>query len=50
MPTKVWPLHGRCTLSPLEHKEFTTRGRHSNIVLALATRHAHRKHLVRPNG
>jgi hypothetical protein len=50
VPTKVWPLHGRCTLSPLEHKEFTTRGRHSNIVLALATRHVHRKHLVRLNG
>ena len=50
VPTKVWPLHGRCTLSPLEHKEFTTRGRHSNIVLALATRHVHRKHLVMLNG
>lgn len=46
VPTKVWPLHGHCTLSPLEHKEFTTRGRHSNIVVAFATRHVHKKQLV----
>lgn len=44
-PTKVWPLHGRCTLSPLEQKEFMTRGKH-NIVVAIATRHVHKKGLV----
>lgn len=45
-PTKVWPLHARCTLSPLEHHQFTARGRHSNIVVAFATRHVHKKELV----
>lgn len=43
----MWPLHARCTLSPLEHHQFTTRGRHSNIVVAFATRHVHKKELVR---
>ena len=47
-PTKVWPLHAGCTLSPVQQKEFTARsGKHSNLAIALATRHVHERMLVR---
>mmetsp|Transcript_385 Transcript_385/g.1136 ORF Transcript_385/g.1136 Transcript_385/m.1136 type:complete len:996 (+) Transcript_385:518-3505(+) len=44
-PTKVWPLHAQCQLSPIEQGDFSVRKRNSNLVVAFATRHVHRKRM-----
>ena len=46
-PTKVWPLHAQCQVSPVEKAEFTVRKHKSNLVLALAKRLVRRKDMVR---
>ncbi len=48
MPTKVWPLHPLCKLSEITGDKFSVRGKHSNILVALATQHVKKKPLVSP--
>lgn len=46
-PTKVWPLHAQCQVSPIEQAEFSVRKHKTNLVLALAKRFVRRKDMVR---
>ena len=47
-PSKIWPLHGLCKLSPLSLKEFMVRDKHTSTLWALAAGHYQKHQLVRP--
>ena len=47
-PTKVWPLHTECSVSPVNYASYTIRQRHTSTIWALATGKYETKKLVRP--
>ncbi|KAK9863896.1 hypothetical protein WJX84_006498 [Apatococcus fuscideae] len=36
-PTKIWPLHTDCAVSPVNYASYTIRQRHTSTIWALAT-------------
>ena len=46
-PTKVWPLHSDCSVSPVSYASYTIRQRHTSTIWALATGKYETKKLVR---
>lgn len=46
-PTKIWPLHSDCTVSPVNYASYTIRQRGTSTIWALATGKHDTKKLVR---